>query len=168
MKVNINKSSDAKTIICPVCDKTSEITIVDRITIDTTSILLHDAVGEIYLCMNPECNEYLEKVNEEFKGIKKIELIKRQKEITDLLAGEAEIAKARLVPAVVEAAIAKADVGRLLSSTLYTLTAGSDFRRAYSVEEILEACTATGLQPSAVDNSTIPFIVGWLEEHKGT
>lgn len=167
MKVNINKSSDAKTIICPACGKTSEITKVDRITIDTAPILLHDDVGEIYLCMNPECREYIEKVNEDFKGIKKIELIKRQKEITDLLAGEAEIAKARLAPRAVEAAIAKAEAGRILSSALYTLTAGSVFRRAYGVEEILEACAAVGLQPEAVDNSTIPLVVGWLEEHKG-
>lgn len=165
--MKVNKLSNTKTIVCPECGATAEVIRISSITIDTAPLMLHNDVGEIYQCMNPVCMKYLEKVNDEFKVIKKIELIRRQKEITDLLAGEAELAKSRLAPRAVEVAIAKAEAGRILSSALYTLTAESVFRRAYSVEEILEACAAVGLHPEAVDNSTIPLVVGWLEEHKG-
>lgn len=166
--MKINNPSNTETIVCPECGATAEIIRISSITIDTVPLMLHNDVGEIYQCMNPTCMEYLEKVNDEFKVIKKIDLIRRQKEITDLLATESEIAKAKLYPKTVEAAIAKADVGKLLSSTLYTLTAESVFRRAYTVEEILEACAKIGLHPGDVDNSTIPYVVAWLEENKGT
>lgn len=161
--MKVNKSNNTETIVCPKCGATAEIIRISSITIDSTPILLHDAVGEIYQCMNPACLEYLEKVNDEFKVIEKTELFRRQKDITDLLTTEAEATKARLFPRVAEF-----EAGRVLSGTLYTLTAGSDFRRAYSVEEIIEACKAVGLHPSAVDNATIPYVVAWLEENKGT
>lgn len=157
----MNKLSDSETIVCPVCDVTSEITRVDNIRINDTPLLLHDDVGEIYLCMNPDCREYLEKVNDEFKVIKKIELIRRQKEITDLLATEAEITKARLFPR-----LAEIEAGKILSRVLYHLTSETMHHRAYSVAEVLEACKAIGFNPGDVDNRRISFVLTWLRDYK--
>lgn len=161
-------NDDIKTIVCPACGKTTEVTRVYSIPVNESPILLHDDVGEVYQCGHADCMAYLLKVRDKFEHVSKLVLLRRQKEISDLLTAEAEVARARLVPAVVETARAMAEAGRLLSSTLYTLTAGSIFRRAYTVEEIIEACAALGFNPSVVDNDTIPHVVAWLEENKGT
>lgn len=166
MNIKMNKSDGEETIVCPVCEKTSEIIRVASISVDTTPLLLHDDVGKIYQCMNPECMEYLEKVNDEFKHITKQELIRRQKEITDLLVTEAEIARARVAPTGVAAAIAKAEAGRALSAVLYHLTSETAFHRAYTVEEILDACNKLGFNPLEVDNRRIGFVLNWLREYK--
>ncbi len=59
------------------------------------------------------------------------------------------------------------EISAILSRTLYTLKSASLFRRAYTTKEILDACDAVSIHPSNVDNSTIPFVVAWLEKNKG-
>lgn len=152
-------------IVCPVCGITSEIIRVGSISIDGTPIILHEDVGEIYQCMNLNCMSYLLKVDKKFEHITKFDLLKRQKEITDLLTSEAEIAKARLYPKGYLVAM-KAEMGESLSYVLYHLTSATAFHRAYTVEEVLEACEALGFNPRQVDNSRIKFVLGWLREHK--
>lgn len=168
MKMNKSKGNEIETIICPVCGYYTEAERLIELKVDSRITELHGDVGFIIQCVNPDCAEYLEKIDSDFKLITKMELIRRQLEITDFLTKEEELARARLVPTVVEAEIVKAEAGRILSPTLYTLTAKSIFRRAYTVDELLEACSALGLHPSTIDNATIPHVVAWLEEHKGT
>lgn len=168
MKMNKSNDTEIETITCPVCGFYTDVERLIELKIDSRVMELHEDVGFIIQCVNPECAEYLEKIDSDFKLITKIELIRRQLEITDLLAKEIGLARARLVPTVVEAEIVKAEAGRILSPTLYTLTAKSIFRRAYTVDELLEACSALGLHPSTIDNATIHLVVTWLEEYKGT
>jgi len=155
---------DTKTIVCPECGKTTEVTRVYTIPIDESPILLHDDVGEVYQCGHADCMTYMLMVRDKFVSISKFDLLKRQKEITDLLAAESGLARSRLYPRAMEAAV-MAEVADVLSTVLYHLTSESPYHRAYSVEEILEACKTLGFNPSKVDNKRIGFVLGWLTEH---
>jgi len=162
--VKMNKSNEDD-IVCPLCDSSDISDRIHSITIDSTSLLLHDEVGEIYQCLNPECMAYLEKVNSKIIVISKSELIRRQKDITDLLVAEREIAVGRRYPKAVEAA-AKAELSESLSGVLYTMTIETEYHRAYTIEELFEACTKLGYHPSKVDNVRIPYVLSWLKEYK--
>jgi len=168
IKMNKSNNNKIETINCPVCGFYTEVERLIELKIDSKVTELHGDVGFIIQCVNPDCAVYLEKINDEFKLITKRKLIERQLEITDFLVKDAELSRIKLVPTAVEAERAKIEAGRVLSPTLYTLTAESIYRRAYTVDEILEACSTMGFHPSTVDNSTIPYVVAWLEEHKGT
>jgi hypothetical protein len=159
------KPEPLEKIVCPVCGTTAEVIKISSISIDGTPIILHEDVGEVYQCMNPECMSYLLKVNSKFEPITKRELLSRQKEITDLLSKEAEISKARLYPSGYITAM-RAEMGESLSYVLYHLTSATEFHRAYTIEEVLEACNALGFNPRQVDNSRIKFVLGWLKENK--
>ena len=159
------KNNKPERIVCPVCKETSEIIRVGSITVNDVPMLLHEDVGEVYQCMNPACLEYLIKVHDKYEPISRIELLRRQKEITDLLAAEAGVARARLYPKAAEIAI-KAEMGGALSSLLYHYTSKTPYYRAYSVDELFEACTALGFNPSKVGNKQIGYILSWLKEYK--
>jgi len=163
--VKMNKLNDARTIVCPVCDKTTEIVMVYSVPVDGSFIMLHDDVGEVYQCGHADCMSYLLKVRDKFEHISKFDLLRRQKEITDLLAAEAGIARARLYPKAMEAA-AMVEMADVLSTVLYHLTSENPYHRAYSVEEILDACKTLGFNPSKVGNKQIGFVLGWLQENK--
>lgn len=162
--VKMNKSNEDD-IVCPLCDSSEISDRIYNITINDTPLLLHDEVGEIYQCMNPECRSYLEKVNSKIIAISKSELIRRQKDITDLLVAEREIALGRRYPKAVEFA-ATAEISESLSGVLYTMTVETDFHRAYTIEELFEACAKLGYHPSKVDNVRIPYVLSWLKEYK--
>lgn len=167
MKVSKSKNEEIIKIVCPVCTITTEAEKITRIFIAGEETRLYDEVGKIYQCGNPECGEYLEKIDDEFRLIKKTELIERQTKITDYLAKEAELARARLIPAVVEAEIIKAEAGRALSPLLFHLTADRPpVHRAYSVTEVLDACRAIGFNPLEVGSRRIGFVLNWLKEYK--
>jgi len=161
----MKKSDDAKTIVCPLCGETTEVTRVYSIPINESPVMLHDDVGEVYQCEHADCMAYLLRVRDKFEHITKFNLLKRQKEITDLLVAEAGVARARLYPNAMEAA-AMAEMADVLSTVLYHLTSENPYHRAYSVEEILDACKTLGFNPSKVDNKRIGFVLGWLQEHK--
>ncbi len=165
MNMKKNNNQEIERIICPVCKETSEIIRVSSITVDDVPMILHKDVGEIYQCMNPACLEYLVKVHGKYEPISRIEILKRQKEITDLLEAEAGISRARLFPREAEIAM-RAERGRALSPLLYHYTSETPHYRAYSVDELLEACDALGFNPSDVGNRQIGFILTWLREHK--
>lgn len=158
------KPEPLEKIVCPACNTTSEIIRISSISIDGTPIMLHNDVGEVYQCMNPECMSYLLRVDNKFIPIEKLELLRRQKEITDLIYTESEISKARLQPKGYATAM-RAELGASLSRTLYHLTSQTEFHRAYTVEEILKACESFGFNPSDVDNSRIKFVLSWLKEN---
>lgn len=168
--IKMNKSNNnaepyeiRETIICPVCKETSDIVKIDRISVDDEPIRLHKDVGDIWQCERAECMEYLIKVKDKYEPISRRKIIEEQEKITKFLAVEAEVAR---VPSFVEAEIAKADAGRMLSFVLYHLTSETMHHRAYSVEEILEACKAIGFNPLDVDNRRIGFVLNWLRDHK--
>jgi len=170
----MNKSKDddykpkpyeiGETIVCPVCKKTSDIIKIDFISIDDVKVRLHEDVGDIWRCMNFDCLEYLIKVNDKYEPISRDDIMDKQSNITKFLAAELEAAR---VPSVVEAELAKVEAGRALSGILYNLTVGDMFDRAYTIEELLEACKALGLHPSNVYNDSIVYVVSWLRERKG-
>jgi hypothetical protein len=159
------KPEPLERIVCPVCGTTAEIIRIGSVYIDGTPVILHEDVGKVYQCLNPECMNYLLRVDNKFNPIEKFELLRRQKEITDLLTKEAEISKAMLHPKGYITAM-RAEMGDVLSSVLYHLTSSTNFHRAYTVEETLEACEALGFNPRQVDNSRIKFVLSWLKENK--
>ena len=161
----MNKSKDANTIVCPACTRTTDITRIHSIPIDDSPIMLHEDVGEIYQCGHADCISYILKVNNKFESISKFDLLKRQKEITDMLIAESEVARARVYPKGAEIA-AKVEMADVLSTVLYHLTAESPHHRAYLVDEVIEACETLGFNPSKVDNKRIGFVLGWLKENK--
>ena len=163
--VKMEKSNDIKTIICPVCKKTTEVVRIYSIPVDTSPMMLDDDIGEVYQCGHADCMAYLLRVNDAFEPISKFGLLKRQKEITDLLVAESDIARARLYPKAMEAA-AMSEMGDVLSTVLYHLTSESPYHPAYTIEEVLDACKTLGFNPSKVDNKRIGFVLGWLQEHK--
>jgi len=163
IKMNKSNNNAYETITCPVCKKESDIDKIDFIIVDDVKVDLHEDVGDIWQCMNPDCLEYLIKVNDEYDPITKTKIIKEQTRITKFLAAELEAAR---VPSVVEAEVAKIEAGRALSGILYNLTVGDMFDRAYTIKELLDACKALGLHPSNVDNDSIVYVVSWLREHK--
>jgi len=163
--MKMSKSNDVKTTVCPACGKTTEVVRIYSIPVNESPILLHDDIGEVYQCGHADCMAYLLKVRDKFEVITKLDLLKRQKEITDLLAAEAGIARARLYPKAMEAAVL-VEMADVLSTVLYHLTSENPYHRAYSVDEILNACKAIGFNPSKVGNKQIGFVLGWLQEHK--
>ena len=163
--MKMNNAKNNVSIVCPVCKKTSDIVRIYSITVDSTPLMLHDEIGELYQCQNPECLSYLIKARDRFEPISKIELIRRQKEITDLLVAESEVARSRVYPKGMEAAL-KAEMAEALSGVLYHLSAESPYHRAYGIDEILEACEKLGFNPSKVDNRRIGFVLNWLKENK--
>ena len=163
--MKMDNPKDTKTIICPACGKTTEVTRVYTIPVNESHIVLHDDVGEVYECGHADCMAYLLKVRDKFEHISKLDLLKRQKEITDLLTAEAEVARARMYPKAMETA-AMVEMAESLSTVLYHLTSENPYHRAYSVEEVFEACKTLGFNPSKVDNRRIGFVLGWLQEHK--
>lgn len=163
--VKMNKSQNDE-VLCPVCSSSDVIRISTLAVDGVPAIMLHEDVGDVYQCQNPECLSYFLKVNDKFESITKLELLRRQKDITDLLAAEADVSRARLVPSVVEVELAKAEAGRLFSGVLYHLTSATIHHRAYTVEEIIEACKTIGFNPLDVDNRRIGFVLNWLREHK--
>ena len=168
IKMNKSKGNKIETIKCPVCGLDTEVERLIDLKVDSRITELHSDVGFIIQCVNPDCAEYLEKIDSDFKLITKMDLIKRQLEITDFLAKEDDIARARLVPSVVEAEIVKAEAGRALSPLLFHLTADRPpVHRAYAVDEILEACRVIGFNPIEVGSRRIGFVLNWLKEHKG-
>jgi len=59
-------------------------------------------------------------------------------------------------------------ISAVLSRVLYHLkTDTSPIHRAYTTEEIFDACDALGFHPGDVDNRSISFVLGWLKENKG-
>ena len=167
MKMNNQKNNktEIERIVCPVCKETSEIIRVSSITVNDVPMMLHEDVGEIYQCMNPDCLEYIVMVHGKYEHITRIEILRRQKEITDLLAAEAGVARAKLYPKAAAVAM-RAEMGGVLSPLLYHNTSKTPYYRAYSVDELVEACTAIGFNPSTVGNRQIGFILNWLSEHK--
>lgn len=163
--MKMKKLNDIKTIICPLCEKTTDVVRVYSIPINESPILLHDDVGEVYQCGHADCMAYLLLIRGEYKHISKFDLLKRQKEITDLLVAEAGIARARFYPRAMEAAV-MVEMADVMSTVLYHLTSENPYHRAYSVEEVLEACKILGFNPSKVGNKQIGFVLGWLQEHK--
>jgi hypothetical protein len=166
MKINnpvANKNSIGD-ILCPVC-KSSDVVSVASVTVNGTPLLLHAEIGEVWQCMNPECWSYFLKVNGEFKPIERMELLRRQKEITDLLVAEQEVSRARFYPRAMEVVV-KAEMAEALSSLLYHLTAESQFHRSYGIEEIIEACDSLGFNPREVGSRRIGFVLTWLKENK--
>lgn len=163
--MKMSKSNDVKTIVCPMCGETTEVTRIYSVPIDGSPIMLHDDVGEVYQCGHADCMAYLLKVRDKFEHISKFDLLKRQKEITDLLTAEAGIARARMFPRAMAIA-AKVEMAEVLSTVLYHLTSENPYHRAYSVDEVLEACETLGFNPSKVGNKQIGFVLGWLQEHK--
>jgi len=64
-----------------------------------------------------------------------------------------------------KARLKKYKKGEVLSDVLYHYTSKTSFR-AYTVDELLDACDALGFHPSRVDNSRIKFVLAWLKENK--
>ena len=58
-------------------------------------------------------------------------------------------------------------VGEYLSPGLFHLTKESKFHRAYTVDEIVEACDALGFPPKTVEGNMIGAVMSWLKKNKG-
>lgn len=65
-----------------------------------------------------------------------------------------------------KARLKKYKKGEILSGVLYHYTSKTPFYRAYTVDELLDACDALGYHPSNVDNARIPYVLSWLKENK--
>jgi len=56
---------------------------------------------------------------------------------------------------------------QVLSNELVPLTiTEGKIHRAYTVEEILEACHEIGFNPKEVKGSMVGFVLHWLKKHK--
>jgi len=117
----------------------------------------------IYEC--PEGGEYYILVDNELKAINAIDIVKKQKEHTELVKSIGETSKI-FSPLEKEAERIEM-VDRILSDALYPLTVEESFHRAYSVEEIIEACNALGFHPKKVKGRMIGFVQNWLFKNKG-
>lgn len=167
MKVNKptgkSNNDDEKTIPCPACK--SELLRVRGIKVNDTLIALYDDIGVVYQCTNPECEKYYLTKNSSLVEVTKLELLKMQNEITNLMQTQEKASQAAMYPTAYEQAV-KAELGRSLSRILWTLTIKTKHHRDYTVEELYEACKALGFNPLDVDNDLIPIVLTWLKEHK--
>jgi len=156
-------SDDSKDMICPVCD--AELLPIRSMKINSTMITLSEDIGEVYQCTAPECALYFLKVDSKLEQVTKIEILRLQSEITGLLETERKAARAEIYPTAMASA-ERSEIGRALSRLLWTFTTENVFHRAYSIEELYEACDAMGVNPSDVDNEMIPCVLTWLKENK--
>jgi hypothetical protein len=156
-------SGNSKDTTCPVCG--AELLPTLSIKVNDTAVTLYEDMGEVYQCTAPECNLYFLKVNGKLEQVTKLEILRMQKEITELLEAERKAVRAEVFPMAMDSA-EKSELGRSLSRLLWLLTTKNVFHRAYSIEELYEACSAMGVNPSDVDNDMIPCVLTWLQEHK--
>jgi len=117
----------------------------------------------IYEC--PSGGEYYILVDDELKSISPIDIVKKQKEHTELVKSISETSKV-FSPLEKEAERIEM-IDRVLSDALYPLTVEESFHRAYSVEEIIQACNALGFHPKKVKGEMVGFVFDWLFKNKG-
>lgn len=160
--MKVNKVSDDGDMVCPVCG--AELLPIRSIRVNSTMITLSEDIGDVYQCTAPECSLYFLKVDSKLEQVTKIEILRLQKEITDLLETERKAARAEIYPTAMEAA-EKSEMGRALSRLLWTFTTENIFHRAYTIDELYKACTLLGVNPSDVDNDMIPIVMTWLKEN---
>lgn len=161
--MKVNKVSDSSDMVCPVCG--AELLPIRSIKVNNTMITLSEDIGDVYQCTAPECALYFLKVDSKLEQVTKIEILRLHKEITDLLETERKAARAEVYPTAMAAA-ERSEIGRALSRLLWLMTTENVFHRAYSIEELYEACAAMGVNPSDVDNDMIPCVLTWLKENK--
>ena len=163
MIVKMNKKSNdtSSNEVCPVCG--AELLPTVNIEINDTSIALYKEL-EVYQCTAPDCELYFLKVNSKLEQFTKLEILGKQREITESLETERRAAHAELYPMAMESA-ERAEMGRALSRLLWSFTTENVYHRAYSIEELYKACTSLGVNPSDVDNDMIPIVMTWLKEN---
>lgn len=161
--MNKKSSDDSNNTVCPICG--SELLPTLAIKVNDTSITLYEDMGKVYQCTAPECGLYFLRVNSKLEQVTKLEILRMQREITELLETERKAVRAEVFPMAMASA-ERSEIGKALSRLLWLLTTENVFHRAYTIEELYEACAAMGVNPSDVDNDMIPCIMTWLQEHK--
>ena len=160
--MNKKSSGSSNTEVCPVCK--SELLPVLSIKVNDTAITLYEDMGEVYQCTAPECGLYFLRVNSKLEQVTKLEILRMQRELTELLETERRAVRAEVYPMAMESA-ERAEMGRALSRLLWTFTTEKVLHRAYTIEELYKACTSLGVNPSDVDNNMIPIVMTWLKEN---
>ena len=163
MKMNkVGNDNSSNEAVCPVCG--AELLPLLSIRINDTSVTLYEDIGEVYQCTAPECGLYFLRVNSKLEQVTKLEILRMQREITELLETERKAVRAEVFPMAMASA-ERSELGRSLSRLLWLMTVENVFHRAYSIEELYKACTAMGVNPSDVDNDMIPCVMTWLKEN---
>jgi hypothetical protein len=158
----MSKKSKGSSVVCPVCS--AELLPTLSIKVNDTAITLYEDMGEVYQCTAPECNLYFLKMNGKLEQVTKLEILRMQREITELLETERKAVRAEVFPMAMASA-EKSELGRALSRLLWTFTTENVLHRAYTIEELYKACTSLGVNPSDVDNDMIPIVMTWLKEN---
>ena len=163
VKMNKKSNSNSKDEVCHVCS--AELLPTLSIMVNGTAVTLYKEMGEVYQCTAPECDLYFLKVNSKLEQVTKLGILRMQREITELLETERKAVRAEVFPMAMASA-ERSELGRSLSRLLWLMTTENVFHRAYTIEELYEACNSLGVNPSDVDNDMIPVVMTWLKEHK--
>ena len=145
--------------VCPSCG--TELFPVTSVSVVGRKVPVAPELN-IYQC--PNCERYFQLKDNELYPITVPEIVEKENKLVEMaerIGGElyksdVEIRMERLLK-----------IADWMSTPLFSFMKRTKFHRAYTPDEILEACMALGFNPKEVSGNMLRFIQSWLYEHKG-
>lgn len=119
---------------------------------------------ELHIFECPSCEEYFRKKHGEFYPMELAEIVELQHSLVE----KTKSLTGRGVVTTIEDKLEFYNfITENLSSELAGLLQENKFHRAYTLDEILEACKTLGINPKTCYGQLTRMVTGWLYSHKG-